>query len=466
MSLLQVPQKWDAEADVIVIGGGNAGIPAAVTAQDKGAKVMVLETSSGMASSLAMISGGTPFAGTDIQKEKGIEDSADELCEEAIKVSGGSPELWRAIADRQLEVYNWLRSIGAKPEVVLVAPGHRVARSIRFEGHGPALCQVLKKAAEDKGLDMRFKHHAEKLIRDPESGRVIGISAKYNNKVLNFRARKAVVLTTGGFCQNLELVKEYGPNYADLLATAPPTHQGDGLKMAQAVGAATAGIGLAVCPSLPVCAETGHNLTGVSFGGISVNKDAQRYANEAVDTLATYTVRYKELLAHDPSGLNFSISDEGIRQATPYKTKPREKVYEADTVEELAEKLGLDPKALKATVDEYNSDLEKYGYDRKFGRRLAGMALPGAPAMKLDTPPYYGVKCKICLTSMKGGLKINAKDQVIDQFGDVIPGLYAAGEVAGGLMGIPSHYYTGTMTLQCFTQGRIAGDIAAGEVSS
>jgi fumarate reductase flavoprotein subunit len=466
MSLLQVPQKWDGEADVIVIGGGNAGIPAAVTAHDKGAKVMVLETSSGMASSLAMISGGTPFAGTDIQKEQGIEDSADELCEEAVKISGGSPELWRAIADRQLEVYNWLRSIGAKPEAVLVAPGHRVARSIRFEGHGPALCQLLKKVAEDKRLDMRFKHHAEGLIVDPEKGRVIGIAAKKDNKVLNFRARKAVVLTTGGFCQNLELVKEYGPNYADLIATAPPTHQGDGLKMAQAAGAATAGIGLAVCPSLPVCAETGHNLTGVTFGGISVNRDAQRYSNEAVDTMATYTIRYKELLAKDPSGLNFNIFDEGIRQANPYKTKPREKIYEADTIEELAEKLGLDPKALKATVDEYNSDLEKYGYDRKFGRRLLGMALPGALPMKLDTPPYYGVKCKICLTSMKGGLKINAKDQVIDQFGDVIPGLYAAGEITGGLMGIPSHYYTGTMTLQAFTQGRIAGDNAADEPSN
>jgi succinate dehydrogenase/fumarate reductase flavoprotein subunit len=94
-----------------------------------------------------------------------------------------------------------------------------------------------------------------------------------------------------------------------------------------------------------------------------------------------------------------------------------------------------------------------------------GMQHPGVSVQKLETPPYYGSKCKVCLTSMKGGLKINAKNQVIDQFGDVIPGLYAAGEIAGGLMRIPSHYYTGTMTLQCFTQGRIAGDLAADEPS-
>ncbi len=89
------------------------------------------------------------------------------------------------------------------------------------------------------------------------------------------------------------------------------------------------------------------------------------------------------------------------------------------------------------------------------------MAHPGKPVQTLDTPPYYGIKCKVCLTSMKGGLRINSKCQVLTQFGEVISGLYAAGEIAGGLMGIPSKYYTGTMTVQCFTQGRIAGDVAA-----
>lgn len=466
MTFSQVPKKWDGEADVIVVGGGNAGIPAAITAHDKGAEVIVLETSTGMASSLAMIAGGTPFAGTDIQKEQGVEDSADELCEEAVKISGGSPELWRAIADRQLEVYYWLKSIGAKPETLQLAPGHKVRRSIRFEGHGNGLCQVLRKAAEKEKIDIRHKHHAQKLIVDSETGRVIGITAKHDNKALNFRARKAVVLTTGGFCQNYELVKEYGPAYADLVPTAPPTHQGDGLKMALAIGAATEGIGLAVCPSLPVCAETGHPLSSTGFGGIAVNRHGQRWANEATADMNAYTMRYKEIIMQDPTGLHFSIYDEGGKQADPYKTKPREKIYSADTVEGLEKILGITAGGLKKTIDEYNSDIDKYGYDRKFGRKLWGMAHPGEPPHKLDTPPYYGVRCKVCLTSMKGGLKINPKNQVINQFGDVIPGLYAAGEVAGGLMGIPSHYYTGTMTVQCFTQGRIAGDIAADEVSS
>ncbi|MBP1707084.1 MAG: fumarate reductase/succinate dehydrogenase flavoprotein domain protein, partial [Chloroflexi bacterium] len=116
MATKQLPKKWDGEADIVVVGGGNAGLPAAIIAQDKGAKVIVLEASSGMASSLAMIAGGTPFAGTDIQKSLGIEDSGDAMYEEAIAVSGGDHALWRAICDNQLATYQWLVSIGAKPD--------------------------------------------------------------------------------------------------------------------------------------------------------------------------------------------------------------------------------------------------------------------------------------------------------------------------------------------------------------
>ena len=466
MSLSKVPEKWDGEADVIVVGGGNAGLPAAITAHDKGAKVMVIETSGGMASSLAMIAGGTPFTGTDLQKAEGIEDSPDQLYKEAVEVSGGSPELWRALADRQEEVYEWLKSLGAIPERVLLAPGHLVRRSIKFEGHGPALCKILRDATASKDIDMRYHHRAEKLIQDPESGRVIGITAKHDNKVLSFRARKAVILTTGGFCQNLDIVKEFGPHFADLVPTAPPTHQGDGLKMAMAIGAGTDGLGLAVCPSLPVGAETLQFVNAGLMGGITVDKDGKRFGNEATEELGTYTEKHKICLDRDPTGLHITVSDQAIRDLNaPPTTAIREPIYKADTIEELEKQLGIPTGNLKATVDEYNSDIEKYGYEKQFGRRLLGMAWPDKPVMKIDTPPYYAVKNKICLTSMKGGLRINGKCQIIDQFGDVIPGLYAAGEISGGLERIPHHYYTGRMTVQAFTQGRIAGDVAADDAS-
>ncbi len=465
MTISQVPKKWDGEADVIVVGGGNTGIPAAITAHDKGVKVILLEASTGMASSLAMIAGGTPFAGTDFQKAQGIKDSPDQMYKEALAVGDGSPELWRALVDRQQEVFKWLLSIGAKPEVLQLAPGHKVMRSVRFEGHGVGLCNVLRNALKKTKIDVRYKYRARKLIVDPETGRVIGVTAEAEGKKKNFRARKAVILASGGFCQNLALVKEYGPQYADLVPTAPKQHQGDGLIMAMAVGAATSNIGLAVCPSLPICAETGSLLTSTGLGGIAVNRHGERWGNEATSDLDSYTMRYHDIIAQDPTGLHFTISDERCRQEDPYKRKGKEKVFQADTIDELEKILGIDKGGLKKTLAEYNSDIKKYGYDRKFGRKLQGMAHPGEPVHTLETPPYYAVKCKVCLTSMKGGLKINGKDQVLNQFGEVIPGLYAAGEIAGGLMGIPSHYYTGTMTVQCFTQGRIAGDVAADEVS-
>ncbi len=465
MTYSQVPKSWDGEADVIVVGGGNTGIPAAITAYDKGAKVIVLEASGGMASSLAMIAGGTPFTGTDLQKAEGIEDSPDKLYEEAVKVSGGDPELWRALADRQEEVYEWLKSLGAKPEKVLLAPGHKVRRSIKFEGHGPALCNILRNALKKSGIDVRYKHRARKLIVD--NGRVIGITAESGDKTNSFKARKAVILATGGFCQNLDIVKEFGPQYADLVPTAPKTHQGDGLKMAMGIGAGTDGLGLAVCPSMPVGAETLQFVNAGIQGGITVDRYGKRFGNEATEELGTYTEKHKICLDHDPTGLHITVSDQAIKDLNePPSTTTREPIYRVDTIEELEKQLGIPAGNLKATVDEYNSDIEKYGYDRKFGRRLQGMYWPDLPVMKLDHPPFYAVKNKICLTSMKGGLKINAKCQIIDQFGDVIPGLYAAGEIAGGLERIPHHYYTGRMTMQAFTQGRIAGDVAADEPGS
>jgi fumarate reductase flavoprotein subunit len=461
MVLVKLPAKWDGEADVIVVGGGNSGLPAAITAHDKGVKVMVLEASGGMASSLAMIAGGTPFTGTDLQEAEGIKDSPDQLFDEAVKVSGGSSELWRALADRQHEVYEWLKSLGAKPEAVLLAPGHLVRRSIKFEGHGPALCKVLREATAKKQIDVRYKHRAKNLIVDPESGRVVGVTANDGSKDLNFKAKKAVILTTGGFSQNLEIVKEFGPHYSDLVSTAPPTHQGDGLKMAMAIGAGTDGLGLAVCPSMPVGAETLQFVNAGLMGGITVDKDGKRFGNEATEELGTYTEKHKICLDHDPTGLHISVSDQAIRDLNDPPGKTKETIYKADTIAELEKQLGIPTGNLQATVEEYNSDIKQYGYDRKFDRRLLGMRWPEKPVMGIEKPPFYAVKNKICLTSMKGGLRINGKCQVIDVYGDVIPGLYAAGEIAGGLERIPHHYYTGRMTVQAFTQGRIAGDVAA-----
>ena len=467
MPFYQIPQKWDGEADVIVVGAGNAGLPAAIAAKDKGAKVIVLEAWSGPASSLAYIAGGTPFVGTELQKEAGIDDSPDKVFQEAVEVSGGSPELYEVLKNRQTDTYEWLKALGAKPVGLFHAPGHSERRIHRFEGHGAGLLKVLRKAAEERGIDIRFKHRAERLVVDPATGRVIGIRAKHEDKDVSFRAKKGVILANGGFIRNKEMIAEYGPTYLECTPVAPPTHMGDGLKMVLDVGGATSGIGVAVCPSISACTETSHTTIMPNHGAISVNKDGQRWCDEMCTEWGTYSPMFREIVRQDPhGGLHFNVYDSHIREEASPEAYRQIKEFTADTIEGLAKAAGIDPDGLVKTLNEYNSDIDKHGYDVKFGRREWGGLHGKEPPPKIEKPPFYAMKCKVSLSSLKGGVKINTGAQVVDNFDKPIPGLYAAGEVAGGFCGKADAYYAGVMTLQGFVFGRVAGENTAAEVGN
>ena len=464
MPLFHVTEKWDAEADVIVVGAGNAGLPAAIAAVDKGASVIILEIWSGPASSLAYIAGGTPFVGTDIQKEAGIDDLSDKVFKEATEVTGGSPELYEVLKERQLETYEWLKTLGAKPVGLFHAPGHSERRIHRFEGHGAGILKVLRKAAEERGIEIRFSHHADRLVLDLAKSRVSGVRAKYEDKDLYFKAGKGVVLANGGFIRNKEMIAEYGPTYLECVPVAPPTHMGDGLRMVLDVGGATAGIGVAVCPSISACTETGHSTIMPNQGAISVNIDGQRWCDEMCTEWGTYSPMFREIVRQDPQGgLHFNIYDSHIRQEASPEAYRQLREYQADTIEELARAVGINPDGLVETVNEYNSDIDEHGYDVKFGRREWGGLHGKEPPPKIEKPPFYAMKCKVSLSSLKGGVKINTCAQVVNNFSEPVSGLYAAGEVAGGFCGKADAYYAGIMTLQAFVFGRIAGENAAGE---
>lgn len=462
MSVSNIPKKWDGEADVVVVGAGNAGLPAAIAAKDKGAKVLILEAWSGPASSLAYIAGGTPFVGTDIQKGAGIDDSPDQAFKEAAEVSGGSPELYEVLKKRQLETYEWLKGLGAKPVGLFHAPGHRERRIHRFQGHGIGILKVLRKAVENRGIEIRFKHRAERLVVEPSTGRIIGVKAKHEGKDRYFRAKKGVILANGGFIRNKEMIAEYGPSYLECVPAAPVTHRGDGLKMALDVGGATAGIGVAVCPSISACIETGHTTIMPNQGSISVNKDGKRWCDEMCTEWGTYSPMFREIVRQDPhGGLHFNVYDSYIRAEASPEVYRQIKEFRSPTIEKLAAAAGINPEGLVATIKKYNSDIDKYGYDKKFGRREWGGLHGKEPPPKIEKPPFYAMKCKVSLSSLKGGVKINTRAQVVDNFNEPIPGLYAAGEVAGGFCGKSDAYYAGIMTLQAFVFGRIAGENAA-----
>ena len=140
-----------------------------------------------------------------------------------------------------------------------------------------------------------------------------------------------------------------------------------------------------------------------------------------------------------------------------HKAKP----VQANTLEELAKKLGIDPTGLKQTMDKYNRDIETLGYDSEFDRRTQS-GIRGVP-IKIETPPFYGYRCTGATSSFKGGIKINSKAQVVNQYGEVIPHLYAAGEATGGLWGHDGTYLPNTMVSASMTYGRIAAKNAVKE---
>ena len=164
---------------------------------------------------------------------------------------------------------------------------------------------------------------------------------------------------------------------------------------------------------------------------------------------------------NQPDGIYWIVYDSDKRKKPlPAIMCAKQKEFKADTLEGLAKEAGIDPKGFVETVNKYNSDIESEGYDTVFGRK-ALVSIHGKPA-PLKTPPFYAVKCSTSITSFKGGLKINSRCQVVNQYDEVIPGLYACGEVAGGLFG-KGVYLGSTNWPSAMTFGRVAARNAAAE---
>lgn len=463
--VIEVPKKWDYEADIVVVGAGTAGLPAACIAADAKAKVCVLELLPYTAPSLSLINVGPSFAGTDIQKKLGINDSPEEYYKDGVELGKGNPELWRVFADNQLDTYHWCQEIGMElgKDGMFSPPGHRIMRS--YWKKGSEMTRALEKAAKEKGVDIKFSHRATRLIADPSTRRVLGLKVKVKDKEeQNFKANKAVILATGGFGRNPELVGEYGPYFLNWLPTMCHGHLGDGLKMALEQGAGTAHIGRAVSGSFAVDVDSKSGIMDfVGYaGGIFVNIDGKRFADEGM------RIKFYGLVSEEgmkqPGHVWFAIIDDKMKKTTlrpamMHKAKP----VQSDTLEDLANKMGINPTGLKATVEKYNRDIDTLGYDTEFDRRTQE-GCEGKP-IKLDTPPFYGYRCTGSTSSFKGGIKINTKMQVVNQYGEVIPSLYAAGELTGGLWGNDSTYLPGTMVTAAMAFGRVAARNAIKEPS-
>lgn len=460
-------EGWDKEADVVVVGAGAAGLAAAIEASEAKVHVLVLESMPKCGGSSAISGGGICFAGTDMQKEIGIKDSNDLLFADLMEAGrwANDPELVRKYVDNQLDTYRWLKELGVKFQGVLINEGSLPRAHIT---NAAKALKLMKEVAEKNGVELLLKSPGRRLVTRVGS-EVIGVEGESNEKKLYVKTRKAVILATGGFGRNPKVLEIFCPKFSKVSSIAALGTTGDGLKMAQAVG----------CDLKDrdyIKASYGIVPGGMSWkdlvtmgpyyvGAIIINKHGKRFCNESLGHK-----EIPEFVIKQPDGVSFQVFDKRIADAYEKRFSTKRNiaefkkigcVAEAESVETLAIKIGVSSKALKETIDKYNSDLETLGYDSLFGKSTLWGA-HGKP-VKIETPPFYAIETKPVILGTYCGVRIDKETHVINVWGERIPRLYAAGEVTGGFHG--DGYVGGTALGKAIVFGRIAGKNAASEKS-
>jgi fumarate reductase flavoprotein subunit len=464
------PEKsWDMSFDMVIVGGGAAGFSAACQALDKGLKVALLEKLPMVGGSTVLSGGQWAACGTAEQIAKGVKDDEETFFNDMRKVGGNQndPDLVRAFIKESRRRYDWVtKELGVKPKALMAASGMSVPRAHTFTPS--EIIEAMQKYAKGKGLTILLNTKAERLTWDDKKGRINGVKASRKGKTLCIEAKKGVLLAAGGFSQNKKMLSRYSEVMANASAVSSVGCNGEGILMAQAYGAdmidtnyIKATYGFKEHP------EKRKGATTVYYSGaIMINLDGKRFVNESI----SYKILGDKALAQK-EGKSFLLFDEAIRKAqmakrpgdkalwAPYdEGKETDFSFRGSTIEEVAQKAGLDPAAVRATVDRYNKFVEE-GSDKDFGRNSLTSTY-GKP-VKIENGPFYIFPSVAALIATYCGVKINPKAQVIDVFGDVIPGLYAAGEMTGGVHGVA--YMTGTSVGKAISFGSIAARSIAEE---
>ncbi len=494
----------EATYDVVVLGGGGAGLTASITAAQNGAKVILVEKAGSLGGNTLIA--GQGFNACDPERQANTEMSEALLGQlksyldldpadfgafaevlETVKgqindyIASGSTtlfdspelhmlhtymggkrtgldgtviepdlELARTFATNALDALEWVESIGAQwNDTTSTILGAMWPRS-----HGLAngnVITILTDAAKANGVEIVTDTRANELI--VENGKVVGVKATTSEGAnVTLHANSGVVLATGGFSANAPMVVEYNNYWPGLSDTMPstnaPTITGDGIVMAKAVGADLVGMGFAqLMPSShPVDGSLFSGIWGSAETQVFVNKEGKRYVNE----YAERDVLSKAALAQT-DGIFYIICDNKIaKNADVAGMEAKGNVVVADTLEELAEKLGIPADTFVETIERYNSfvDAQK---DDDFGKPLFGE--------KIDEAPFVATPRSPSLHHTMGGVKIDTNTHVISTEGNVIDGLYAAGEVTGGLHA--GNRLGGNAMTDFLVFGRIAGENAA-----
>lgn len=465
------------EVDLIIVGGGGAGMCAALEADQGGLRCVLLEADSKLGGATALSSGVYYAAATSIQKANGIVDSTDAMYEYILTLNRGAarPDLTRILCDRGGEGLDFLIEQGVQfPLDYLLGGGrNRVARGHSCSGQGGSIGSVLASRVLERNIEVRLNSRVDSLI--VENDHVVGV--RLGGEEIRGRA---VVLTTGGFGNNKSLIERLYPSVAQhgdrvwAIHEEAPYILGDGILMGEAIGANITGHDTGLI--LPT-AGFKHNVEGA--GSLApwvmlVNVEGRRFIAETTPySMSGYRIN------EQTGATSFAIFDEKTLQtisddlsyADPHKQKKSvpswhqtlirqevEKgvVHKADTIGELAEKAGISQRALESTVAKYNSDFD-CGVDSEFFK--------SASHYPVRQPPFYAVEVRAAMIGLTAaGLDIDAQGHVLDKDGVVIAGLYAAGEVLGCVIG--DRYPAGGTSIACaIVFGRLAGQSAVRELS-
>jgi flavocytochrome c len=443
--------------DLIILGGGLAGMCAAVEAGEQGVNVLLLEKQDELGGSTVLSSGYMAFAKTDMQEKAGIIDSTESLIDDLIAVGGGvnNQELVAVYGDRQLETYQWLVEHGVEFRSLEAVSGHSVPRGHIIDPH-QAIQILYRKVKQRQNVTILFNAAAKRLVKNPE-GRINQVVYEYEGTEQKAFASRGIIITSGGFSKSEELLGQFAPQLKGALRIGGAGNHGDGIKMAWEHGAWV--------QDLPYLNGTyGFHPTaagkvksqGLAFykGAIMVNQQGKRFVNESISYKLLGKAAFEQ-----PEGITYQIWDQTVMDKSVFDDplydlellKRRRLLYKADTLDELADCIDVPIEVLEETISRYNSGVQN-GEEPDFGRKSLTHNY-GKPT-PIEKAPFYAFESTVAMLATYAGITVDASAQVINPFGEAIPGLFAAGEVTGGFHG--AGYMTGSSLGKAAVFGRVA----------
>ncbi|MDL2217919.1 FAD-dependent oxidoreductase [Christensenellaceae bacterium OttesenSCG-928-M15] len=467
--LEQKDEDKQLSADVVVVGGGLAGLAAALGAVDEGASVILLEKAAMTGGATATSGGEMLAAGTSVQAAEGIEDTAQALVNYWLEKGEGGvdEEMVTYVGLTSPKTIDWMIELGAKlsMDTPTSMPWqdpkrcHKTAEGVASTtgtGGGVGFTIPMTEAAIEKGVEILYETPATSLMMD--GGAIIGVEAQTRHGGKVTITAKNVILATGGFDGNDEMMKAHMPLVLGR-SNVGRLHDGDGHRMAEQAGAQ-----MLYHPSCVVTLGMDYGATGLAMADIFgkylyVLPNGERFMDES----EYWFMRSGNMIKNDTSsywivvGANTDIQnlDAAVEGGTAMK---------GETLEELAQNTGMDAATLKVTVERYDELCAK-GKDEDFGKddeNLKKLNMEGTTLNPVGEGPYYAINCAlVSVSGTLGGPEINLDGQVINTAGEVISGLYAAGEMANAQFYNIYYPCSGSSLQYCATMGRRAGAHAA-----